>query len=159
METIMKVKKETKKLIDNILEEGIPTGNNLEYLDKLVDIQKDICEMEEGSDSMRYGNYGGRPMGYDSYGRDSYGRESYNNYGRRGYDMKYQGHNYLDKLYDSYGRYEASRSSYGNTDASMESLNYMLESVVDFMSMLKREAKSQDEVDLIKRYAQTIVNM
>ena len=34
-----------------------------------------------------------------------------------------------------------------------------LENVVDFVAMLKREAKSQEELDLIKRYAQTISDM
>ena len=172
METIMKVKKETKKLIDNILEEGIPTGNNLEYLDKLVDIQKDICEMEGESDSMRYSNYGrynSRAYG-DNY-PDRYGER----YGRRMRDSqgRYMGHSeeimnkldeIVDKLNQHYGNYSDSREMYNRGDyeakeESLQSLNYMLESVVDFIAMLKREAKSQGELDLIKRYAQTISDM
>ena len=41
----------------------------------------------------------------------------------------------------------------------MESLNTMLESVVDFMAMLKKDANSQEELDLIKRYSKTISDM
>ena len=35
----------------------------------------------------------------------------------------------------------------------------MLQSVVDFMGMLKEEAGTKEEVDLIKRYAQTLSDM
>lgn len=168
METIKKVKEETKKLIDNILEQGIPNGNNLEYLDKLVDIQKDICEME-GEGNMRYGRYGERynPRGYGDNYSERYGRRMRDSQGR------YMGHSdeimtkldeIVDKLNRHYGNYSDSkamysRGDYGAKEDTMESLNFMLESVVDFLAMLKREAKSPEEMDLIKRYAQTISDM
>jgi len=167
MEIIRKVKDETEKLIEKVLEEGIPSGNNLEYLDKLVDIQKDISEME-GSGSVHYGNYGT----YDRYGErysDNYGER----YGRRmrdsqgrfmGDDIRSKSEEILEHLNRHYGNYSGSRAmynrgEYGAKDDEMQSLNYMLESVVDFIAMLKREAKTQDEKDLIKRYMMTLGNM
>jgi hypothetical protein len=168
METMIKVKEETKKLIDNILKEGIPAGNNLDYLGKLIDIQKDVCEIEKGSDSMDYNNYG-------RYSSRAYGDNYSERYGRRARDNqgRYMAHsdeilNKLDmivsKLNKHYGDYADSRDMYGRGDyeakeESLQSLNYMLESVVDFIAMLKRDAKSQGELDLIKRYAQTISEM
>lgn len=158
---------ETKKTIKKILDDGIQT-TNLEYLDKLVDIYKDAEEVK----SMRYGNYdnygnygnySGRRAGYDSYGRDNYGNygESYgrDNYGRRGYDTKYRGHDHLDRMYDNYGRYEAGRERYGANEDTKKSLKYMLESMEDFARMLKEEASSQEEVEMIRQTAQRIAQM
>lgn len=145
-----KVLKATEEKIDKILEEGI-NNSNLNYLYQLVDIQKDMHEIER-SESMNYGRY-------DSYGarmRDSRGR-----YMESGYDTRYRGHNYLDAMYDNYGRYEEGRGSYnrGNYGAKEETLNsleYMLKSVVDFVHMLKEEAVSPEEMSLIHKYLQKI---
>ena len=172
MEVIRKVKDETEKLIEKVLEEGIPSGHNLEYLDKLVDIQKDISEME-GSGNMNYGNYGN----YNRYGErysENYGEGNYGErYGRRmrdsqgrfmGDDIRSKSEEILEHLNRHYGNYSGSRAmynrgDYGAKDEEIQSLNYMLESVVDFIAMLKREAKTQDEKDLIKRYMMTLGNM
>ena len=140
-----RVYKATEEKVEDILKEGINT-NNLNLLYQLVDIQKDICEIER-SDSMHYGNY-------DSYGarmRDSRGR--------------YMGYGHLDKMYSEYGRYEEGKEQYnrgGNYNAkedSIKSLEYMLESMVDFVKMLKQDAKSQEEVNLIKEYTRKISEM
>ena len=41
----------------------------------------------------------------------------------------------------------------------MKSLEYMLESVVDFVGMLKKEATNQEEINLIKKYTKKISEM
>ena len=41
----------------------------------------------------------------------------------------------------------------------MKSLEYMLESMVDFVEMLKQDANSQEEVQLIKEYTRRIAEM
>ena len=41
----------------------------------------------------------------------------------------------------------------------MKSLEYMMESVVDFIEMLQEEAGSQEEVNLIKHYTKKISEM
>jgi hypothetical protein len=155
-----KVIKKTNEYIENIVNEEL-NSNNLEYLDKLVDIQKDVykikCMKEE--DKM-YGNYSGRRPGHGSYGEyGNYGEYSgYNNYGRRGYDSKYRGHDKINEMDNEYGRYMESRE-YGAGEDTKRSLHYMLKSMEDFARMLKEEAQSQEEVEMIRQTAQRIAQM
>lgn len=157
-----KLKEEIKKIKEQVATQGIQ-NNNIEYLYKVVDIEKDLCEIEKGGEkSMSYNEYG-------RYGRDSYGIEGHNlgNYGRDEYGRRgnYRGNSYMDRMYNEYGRYEEGREQYnrgGNYNAkqdSMKSLEYMLESMVDFVKMLKEEAQSQEEVNMIKHYTKKISEM
>lgn len=143
---------ETEKLINNILDEGIQSSN-LDYLDKLVDIHKDVKEEE----SMRYMDYG-----RGSYGRDAYGRRSRDSRGR------YTGHESEGAMEDMYGNYMAysdsreeynRRGNYGAKEDSIKSLEYMLECMVDFVKMLKEEAGSQEELNLIDKYTKKVSEM
>ena len=152
-----KLKEEVHKLKEQIATQGIQ-NSNIEFLYKLVDIEKDLCEIEEGGETMRYNDYG--RYGRDEYGRDEYGRRG--NYRARG---NYRGNDYMDSMYNEYNRYEEGREQYkrgGNYNAkedSMKSLEYMLESMVDFVKMLKEEAQSQEEVNMIKKYTRKISEM
>ena len=106
-----------------------------------------------------YNDYGRRGYGRDEYGRDEYGRRSRDSRGR------YRGDEQLNAMYNEYGRYEEGKEQYnrgGNYNAkedSIKSLEYMLESMVDFVKMLKQDAKSQEEVNLIKEYTRKISEM
>ena len=102
---------------------------------------------------MNYGNYG---TYYGNRGYDSYNGM---NYGARGRDMRYRGHEHLDRMYDDYGRYMEGRSRYGANEDTKRSLQYMLKSMEDFAHMLKEEAQSQEEVMMIKETAQRIAQM
>lgn len=158
---------EVPKSIKTLLnDEGIKK-ENIEYYGGLVDIYKDLKNVEHWKRKENYfmyngygnygnyGNYGGRRAGYDSYGRgDSYG----DNYGRRGYDSKYRGDDELDRMYGEYGRYQESRR-YGAGEDSKKSLKYMLESMENFAKFLKEDAQSQEEVMMIKETAQRIAQM
>lgn len=155
-----KLIEKTKESIDEILDTGI-NPSNLKNLGELVDIYKDIKEVE----CMQYGNYGnygeyGR-AGYDSYGRNSYGE----GYGARGYDAKYRGESALEAMRGNYRAYSASREAYGrggnygNKEDSKKSLRYMLESAVDFFKMLKADANSQEELEMIHDYVKKINEM
>ena len=104
-----------------------------------------------------YGNYnaGGNYGNYGNYGE---------NYGRRGYDRKYRGHEELDNMYGEYGRYQEgreqyNRGNYGAKDDTLRSLEYMLKSMVQFTNMLKQDATSQEEMELIKQYTRQISEM
>ena len=133
----------TEEKIEEILEQEInPT--NLEYLDKLVDIHKDIKE-EMCMYSGNYGNYGGRRAGYDSYGRGGYGNYGEGSYGRRGYDAKYRGDESLDRMYGEYGRYMESRNRYGAGEESDKSFHYMVKALEDFIKVLYEEADTQQQ--------------
>lgn len=114
---------------------------------------------------MMYGNYGERR--YDDY-RDG----EYERYGRRGVPGtgrgRYRAHGRaeepLREMNDHYGNYSESRSAaesgnYGAEQDSMKALEYMLESVCQFMDMLMKDAGSQEEAQMIKKYARKIGEM
>ena len=140
-----KLKQTTSEAIERLLNEGITT-NNLDHLYKLTKINHIAKENEE-----MYNNY-------ENYNRGNYGNYG-NEYGRRGYDAKYRGHEYMDRMYQEYGRYEEGRERYGANEDTKRSLKYMLESMEDFARMLKSEAKSQEEVEMIRQTAQRIAQM
>ena len=151
-----KVIEKVDEKIQHILDEDINT-NNLDHLYKLSKIKHMAKEDKEMYGN--YGNYGGRRAGYDTYGRDNYGEYGRDNYGRRGYDMKYRGHDQLDRMYNDYGRYMENSNRYGANEDTKKSLRYMLESMEDFARMLKEDAKSQEEIDMIRQTAQRIAQM
>ena len=172
-----KVKNETEKVIKNILEQGIKP-DNIDYLYKLIDVHKDVANEEHWDDEekeetgMRY-SYG-REGGYGAYSEGSYGRRRQRdsrgrymeggNYGRRGVDAKYRGHDLIEDVYQNYGNYsegreEYGRGNYGAKEDTMKSLEYMLQSVVEFITMLKDEAGSQEEFEMIKKYTKKISEM
>ena len=150
----------TKEKIKEILDQDI-NPNNIEHLYKLVDIYKDVKEVE----SMNYGNYNydGRGPSRGAYGEYNRGygeyNAGYNNYGRRGVDSKYRGYGHLDRMYNEYGNYSYGRERYGANEDTKKSLEYMLRSMEDFARMLKEEASSQEEVEMIRQTAQRIAQM
>ena len=170
-------KEETEKIIKDILDDGI-TNDNIDYLYKVIDIHKDIANEEywkEKEDNMRYRNsgrgmYGNYDM-MDNYGRrdydDSYGRRRRDSRGRfmeRGRDRKYRGEEPMEDMYENYhmyldGKDQYDRGNYGAKEDTMKSLKYMLESVVCFFDMLKEDASSQEEMELVKKYAREISEM
>lgn len=138
---------------------GEITGNTLEAIGDLVDIYKDIANVEywcEKEESEMYGRYG--RDSYGEYGRGSYGRDSY---GRRERDSRgrYRGHEYMDEMYDEYSKYMEGRSRYGANEDTKKSLEYMLRSMEDFARMLKEDAGSEEEVQMIRQTAQRIAQM
>ena len=139
----------TTEAIERIMKEGIATTNidNLFKLSKIKHLAKEDKEM--------YGNYNGRGPSRGAYGE--YGNYG-DNYGRRGYDMKYRGYDHLGTMYNEYGRYEEGKN-YGAKEDTKRSLEYMLRSMEDFARMLKEEAQSQEEVEMIRQTAQRIAQM
>lgn len=173
-EMIEKTNEQVVEKINSLLKDGIKQ-TNVDYLYKLVDIHKDLANEEywdkmKEEDDMRYSRgYSGENYNEGgSYGRrsrDSRGRYmeggNYGEYRRRG---NYRGHEMIDEMQEHYGNYSESRESYsrGNYGAkqdTMKSLEYMLESVVDFIEMLKKDATSQEEVQMIKEYTKQISEM
>lgn len=166
-----RVKQRTEKLINKILDEGIKM-ENIDFLYKMIDIHKDIAnedywEVKKEGIKMRYNNYS-----EGNYGK--YEDNRYGNYGRRMRDSRgrYMGMGYneyhnddpMRTLMSSYEAYNESRESYGagnyrGKEDSKIALDYMLQSVVEFMQMLKHDASSQEEMDLIKHYSKQISEM
>ncbi|MBQ8042930.1 MAG: hypothetical protein IJ272_02115 [Clostridia bacterium] len=163
---IEKLKKEVEKSIETTLEKGILT-TNVDFLFKVVDIHKDIANEEywqskKEEEDMRYRaysrGYGENEMG--NYGRRM--RDSRGRYTARGYDSKYKGEEVLNDMHESYQEYADSQGNMGNYGAqenAIKSLEYMLQSMVDFVEMLKEDASSQEEMNLIKKYTKQISEM
>jgi len=60
----------------------------------------------------------------------------------------------LEKMREQYNR-----GNYNAKDDTLRSLQYMLESAHDFFKMLKTEANSQEEMQMIREYAKKISEM
>lgn len=170
------VKELNDKAIESIVEQGIQS-DNIDYLYKMIDIKKDIVEIEKEENKMKYGehsgygNYGeyGNYGNYGEYGDGSYGRRGVKGTGRGRYrggrgSGNYRGEEMMDEMQYHYGNYsegreQYNRGNYGAKQDTMKSLDYMMQSVVDFVEMLKQDADSQEEVELIKKYTKQISQM
>ena len=155
-----KVKELVEKGINKTIEDGIQTSN-LDTLGKLVDIYKDIANVEhwkkEEENDMRYDRR------YRDYTREPYSREPY---GRRRRDSRgrYMGDEMMNDMHEAYrdysdGREEMNMGNYSAKDDTMKSLEYMMQSVVQFIEMLEKDAKSQEEIEIIKDYTRQISEM
>lgn len=153
------LKKQVDKKLTELKNEGIQQAN-VDYVYKLIDIKKDITEMEDkemyrdyyGNYENDYGNYrGGRS-------RDSRGRFMEN--GRGNYGRRYRGHDMLDDMNMNYGEYMENRENgnYGSPEMN-KSFDYMLQSAEDFFKHLRNEAGSEEEMEKIRRTARRISEM
>lgn len=146
--------------IENITNNNIP-DENIESLYKLVDIHKDLkneeyWEKKEEVLDMRYNNYRG------DYGRDDYGYGREYSRGRsRDSRGRYMGEEIIEDMHESYQDYSAGKDemihgNYGAENVTMKSLDYMLKSVHEFIEMLKKDASTPEEMELIRKYTRKI---
>jgi Zn-dependent M32 family carboxypeptidase len=149
-ETMTKLNEQVEQKIEQILNEKI-NASNLEDLYKVIDIYKDIKEVECMNYSGNYGNYG-------NYG-NSYGRPGYDSYGRRGVDMKYRGGEYLDRMAGEYGRYSESYGRYGASQETDKSFHYMVEALKDFIKVLYEEANTPQQKQMLQEAIQKSMMM
>lgn len=166
-----KLKTQVEEKINTIVgDEGIQMGN-LDMLGKLIDIHKDLANEEYWNKKkevmeMRYRNYDNEYGNYDreeygEYGRRGVpgsGRGRRRRYSERGRDTRY-GAKMMDEMYGAYEDYSEGKERYGHHPSTMKSLDYMLKSVVEFIEMLKEDASSQEEIQLIQKYTQEISDM
>jgi hypothetical protein len=120
---------------------------DIDYLSKVVDIYKDIKEVENMNN---YGNYG-------EYGR-------YDAYGRRGVDARYRGESYMDGMASSYRNYEEARNeynrgNYGAKEDGLKELEYMMHAAMKFIKMVKEEANSPEEQEIVRKHIMKISEM
>lgn len=161
-----KINEQIDKKINGILEQGIQAGN-VDFLYKMVDIKKDMVEIEKEEQEMMYSNYGN--YGDDMYAggrrRDSRGRymEGEGSYGRRGVKGtgrgRYRGEEMMDEMQYHYGNYSEGRERYGADDETMKSFKYMLKSFKDYYKHLKEEASSQQEIKMLEETAREMLEM
>lgn len=161
-----KIKEEAEKFLRTSLSNGIQPAN-VDSLFKAVDMYKDAVGIEksenkEEESNMRYRNYNDGGYGDGNYGRRA--RDSRGRYMARGYDAKYRGEDMIDEMYQNYqgytyGREQYGRGNYGAEEDTMKSLKFMMESVVEFVGMLKKEAGSQEEYEIINKYIKKLSDM
>ena len=129
-----------EKLLEKVCEYLDKTANqnldaaDIDYLSKVVDIYKDIKEVQNMN------NYG-----------------EYNDYGRRGYDTKYRGESYMDGMRGSYRNYEEARNeynrgNYGAKEDGLKELEYMMHAAIKFIKMIKEEATSPEEQEIVRKH-------
>lgn len=161
-----KVKKQVEEKIKEISQEGI-NMSNLETLGELVDIHKDLENEEYWKEKKEvmsmnyrgeYGNYGNE--GYGARRRDSRGRYMARGRGRGNYGADEP----MEEMYEKYqeyseGKEQYERGNYGAKDGAMKSLEFMLESAIDFFEMLFEEASTPEEKQMIKHYIKKISEM
>lgn len=154
-----KVKELVEKGINKTIEDGIQTSN-LDTLGKLVDIYKDIANVEhwkkEEENDMRYDRR------YRDYTREPYSREPYGR--KRDSRGRYMGDEMMNDMHEAYrdysdGREEMNMGNYSAKDDTMKSLEYMMQSIVQFIEMLEKDANSQEEIEIIKDYTRQISEM
>lgn len=151
------LKTKTEESIKKILDEGITT-NNLEHLYKLAKINH-IAKEDENMNYRGYGNYGYGAENYEgNYGRRYRGDESYGRRGVKGTGRsRYRGEDMLNEMYEEYGNYMEG-DSYGGEETT-KALKYMLKSAEDFFKHIQEEAKSPEEIEMVKESARKISMM
>lgn len=164
-EMIYKVNEQVENKICEIVDKGIKE-DNIDMLGILVDVHKDLANEEYWDKkkevmSMRYRESGG----YGNYGREGYGRRGRDSRGRyteRG--RGYRGDEMMEEMYEAYQAYsEGSQSynegNYGAKGEAKESLEDMMECMVSFMEVVKENANSPEEMQVIKKYTKKISEM
>lgn len=129
-------------------------ASDIDYLGKVVDIYKDLKEVESMNE---YGNYNGRGPSRGAYGE-------YNEYGRRGVDSRYRASKYMDGMRGSYEAYEEARGeynagNYGAKEDGLKELEYMMHAAMKWLKSIKEEATSPEEQEIFRRHIRQISEM
>lgn len=165
-----KLNQQVEKEITNILSQEISV-DNINMLDKLVDIHKDIAnedywKVKEEKYMYREGNYG-EYSGY-GYGEGNYGRRGVRGSGRGRYrggrgSGRYRGEEEMEEMMEHYGNYseaneEYNAGNYGAEGGMVKSAEGIMKNVYSIIEELK-EADSPEVMQVIKRYAKKINEM
>lgn len=141
------------------------TGDELDVLYKLVDIDKDLenidyWKVKKEVMKMRYNDY--RNYSEGDYSEERYGRRGVPGTGRyRGHD---DGEDVLEDMKESYGAYSESRAAYnrGNYSAgedSMEALEDTMRLFTEFAQKMIREVDSPEAKQVIRKHLRKISQM
>lgn len=164
---------QVENLMYQIQEQGVNT-DNVDFLGKIVDIHKDLKNEEYWKEKEEMYMY----RDYNDYSDGSYGRKEVrgtgpysryrdsgnSSYGRRGVPGtgrgRYRGEDMMDEMYRAYNDYMDS-ADYGNygTSESMQKIEIMADSLMDFIHHIKKEAKTPEERQLIEEKLQEIGRM
>ena len=99
-----------------------------------------------------YGNYNGRGPSRGAYGEyGNYGRDEY---GRRGYDIKYRGDDYMDRMSNEYGRYMETKERYGAGEESDKAFHFMAKALGEYLDFLHEEADTPQKKQMLNETLQ-----
>lgn len=163
-----KVKEQIEQKINQISDEGVEM-NNIEILGKLVDINKDLANIEywkkkEEVMDMRYNDYND----YGRRGVPGTGRGRYRgDYGRRGVKGtgrgRYRGEDSMDEMMEHYNTYneaneEMYRGNYGAEGEMVKSVEGIMKNIYEIVCELS-ETDSPEVMHIIQKYAKKIEEM
>lgn len=181
-----KLKKMALAELEKIEEQGLTTAN-FETASELVDMVKDLCEIEkvkeelynmerrddryEGNYREGYGNYGGRYEEgnygrYSERGRGGGGGGRYREGGGsgggsyRGYDDDF--YYCLEDINEGADRYQENRGGrgrYGAEDKKLDGLEKMMRGIAALVETTMDLAENQEEKEIVKKHIQKIKNM
>ena len=152
------IKEKAEQAIKTVTEQGI-NNNNIDFLFKVIDIHKDLCnekywEVKEeyymygNYDDMNYGRRGVRGTGRGRYSEGSYGRRGVPGTGRG----RYRGEEMLDEMSYHYGNYHNS----GNYGAKEDSAYKMTEAFKEFGFSIAEELEPNEKM-MFKQAMQEIM--
>lgn len=142
--------KRVQKELDTIADKGI-TSNNLDTTYKLIDIYKDIKEVEQ-MENKRYdkGNYNER---YN----DRYVIDRYDNH-----PLDERTERYFSRMKDGINDYNAGRMRYrdgGSESRMIEGIEMTMGAVVNFVESLMDHSETSQEKEIIRKYINKIKNV
>ena len=142
-------------------------GEELDVLYKLVDIDKDLenidyWNVKKEVMKMRYNNYGDYSEGEYSEGR--YGRRGVPGTGRGRYRGHDDGEDMIEDMRESYSAYSESRNAYGRGNygaeqESMKALEDTMELFTEFAQKMIQEVDSPEAKQIIKKHLRKISQM
>lgn len=143
------------------------TGEELDVLSKLVDIDKDLenidyWKVKKEVMKMRYNNYGDYSEG--GYAEGRYGRRGVPGTGRGRYRGHDDGEEMIEDMRESYSAYSESRNAYnrGNYNAgqdSMEALEDTMRLFTEFAQKMIQEVDSPEAKQIIRKHLRKISQM
>lgn len=146
-------------------------GDELDVLYKLVDIDKDLenidyWKVKKEVMKMRYNNYGEYSEGGYSEGRYSgnYGRRGVPGTGRGRYRGHDEGENMIEDMRESYSAYSESRDAYGRGNygadqEGMKALEDTMEIFTEFAQKMIQEVDSPEAKQIVRKHLRKISQM
>lgn len=170
-----KLIQEIKKELKDIEQTGLNAGN-LDAVGKMVDILKDIHEINEmeGMEMRDYGyseNYGRRDYAYNegrgdygARGRDSRGRYMGGEYGRGGNFINIDPRMWdrLERIMEGADMYEYGRDRYrggDNEERMHDGLEKMMYAICMFVESTMEFAETPQEKEIIRKHIQKIAKL
>lgn len=142
------LKRKVKKELESIGEKGL-TSSNLDTTYKLVDILKDICEIEEKSES------------YDGRSRDSRGRymgeDRYNHY-----PLDERSERHFDRMREGMYNYNEGKSRYRDGDSKqrmIDGVEMTMGAIVNFVESMVDFAETATEKEIVRKYVDKLKNI